>query len=309
MDINISPYEEDTSLYSVERAVIEANKGDYTCFLILRDRLPATDLNKHLILKQKKSAHPCSTGAYVIASLLNEMYDRGLEIEDITRGHIFDYLTEAYVEEGKAYKTILSYITIIGDLFDDLHVHGIPIHSSLLMTDKNALYVLKNKKERRCITTIPLMRKDFLPNKNAVISNSMFSYTKWYTKDQIDALAKELSKLPGIEVCYLKLKDHPYHDKVDELLSGYGGGILNFRAGSKERAFKIINSLEYALIASNIGDLRTLVIHPYSTLYINESEEEKNKAGVFEDTVRVSVGIEDARDLIRDFTNAVENST
>ena len=124
-----------------------------------------------------------------------------------------------------------------------------------------------------------------------------------------DALAKELSKLPGIEVCYLKLKDHPYHDKVDELLSGYGGGILNFRAGSKERAFKIINSLEYALIASNIGDLRTLVIHPYSTLYINESEEEKNKAGVFEDTVRVSVGIEDARDLIRDFTNAVENST
>ena len=106
MDINISPYEEDTSLYSVERAVIESKKGDYTCFLILRDRLPATDLNKHLILKQKKSAHPCSTGAYVIASLLNEMYDRGLEIEDITRGHIFDYLTEAYVEEGKAYKTM-----------------------------------------------------------------------------------------------------------------------------------------------------------------------------------------------------------
>ena len=192
MNINISPYEEDTSLYSVERAVIESKKGDYTCFLILRDRLPATDLNKHLILKQKKSAHPCSTGAYVIASLLNEMYDRGLEIEDITRGHIFDYLTEAYVEDGKAYKTILSYITIIGDLFDDLHVHGIPIHSSLLMTDKNTLYVLKNKKERRCITTIPLMRKEFLPNKNAVISNSMFSYTKWYTKDQIDALAKEL---------------------------------------------------------------------------------------------------------------------
>ena len=59
-----------------------------------------------MILKQKKSAHPCSTGAYVIASLLNEMYSHGLEIEDITRGHIFDYLTEAYVEEGKAYKTI-----------------------------------------------------------------------------------------------------------------------------------------------------------------------------------------------------------
>ena len=84
--------------------------------------------------------------------------------------------------------------------------------------------------------------------------------------------------------------------------------ILNFRAGSKERAYRIINSLKYAFIASNIGDLRTLVIHPASTLYIRSSKEEMEAAGVYEDTIRVSVGIEDKEDLIRDFLNAVNVS-
>lgn len=123
-----------------------------------------------------------------------------------------------------------------------------------------------------------------------------------------DALAKALDKIPDIKVNYLTLPSHPYHEFVDKELGGLGGGILNFRAGSKERAFKIINSLKYALIASNIGDLRTLVIHPTSTLYIRSTEEEMEAAGVYADTIRVSVGIEDSEDLIRDFTNAIEES-
>ena len=100
----------------------------------------------------------------------------------------------------------------------------------------------------------------------------------------------------------------PYHELAERMLSGYGGGILNFRAGSKERAFKIINSLKYAKIASNIGDIRTLVIHPASTLYIRSGKTEMEAAGVFDDTVRVSVGIEDKNDLIEDFVNAVRVS-
>ncbi|MBO4457429.1 MAG: O-acetylhomoserine aminocarboxypropyltransferase/cysteine synthase [Butyrivibrio sp.] len=123
-----------------------------------------------------------------------------------------------------------------------------------------------------------------------------------------DALAKALEGISGIEVCYLTLDSHPDHGYVESELSGYGGGILNFRAGSKERAFKIINSLKYALIASNIGDLRTLVIHPASTLYIHTGKEEMEAAGVYEDTIRVSVGIEDAEDLIADFRQAIENA-
>ena len=120
-----------------------------------------------------------------------------------------------------------------------------------------------------------------------------------------DKLAHALAKLDRVEVAYLTLDSHPYHKYVEEELSGHGGGILNFRVGSKERAFKIINSLKYAMIASNIGDVRTLVIHPASTLYIRSGREEMEAAGVYDDTIRVSVGIEDAEDLISDFTEAV----
>lgn len=123
-----------------------------------------------------------------------------------------------------------------------------------------------------------------------------------------DKLAHALDKIPGIEVNYLTLPNHPCHKYVDSQLGGYGGGILSFRTGSKERAFAIINSLKYACIASNIGDIRTLVIHPASTLYIQASHEETEAAGVYDDTVRVSVGIEDAEDLIDDFTQAIQNN-
>ena len=123
--------------------------------------------------------------------------------------------------------------------------------------------------------------------------------------ENADRLAQALNELPGIEVNYLKLPQHPYRAYVEKELNGYGGGILNFRAGTREKAFRIINSLKYALIASNIGDIRTLVIHPASTLYLHAAPEEKEAAGVYEDTVRVSVGIEDAEDLINDFTRAV----
>lgn len=123
-----------------------------------------------------------------------------------------------------------------------------------------------------------------------------------------DRLAHALHQLEGIEVNYLTLPEHPYHAYVEKELNGYGGGIFTFRAGSKEKAFQIINSLKYALIASNIGDIRTLVIHPASTLYVHIGKEEREAAGVYDDTVRVSVGIEDAEDLIRDFTEAVHTS-
>ncbi len=125
--------------------------------------------------------------------------------------------------------------------------------------------------------------------------------------ENADALAHALDG-EDVEVNYLTLASHPYHEYVEKQLRGYGGGILTFRAGSKERAFKIIDSLKYALIASNIGDVRTLVIHPASTLYMHSDKEETEAAGVYDDTIRVSVGIEDKDDLTEDFVNAIRNS-
>ena len=83
------------------------------------------------------------------------------------------------------------------------------------------------------------------------------------------------------------------------------GAILTIRAGSKEKAFELINNLKFAINATNIGDTRTLVIHPSSTIYAHSTEQQKENAGVFDDTIRISVGIEDIADLIEDFGNAI----
>ena len=122
------------------------------------------------------------------------------------------------------------------------------------------------------------------------------------------ALAEHLQSLDGVTVNYPALETSPYFPLVKSQFGGMGGGILTIRAGSREKAFRLINSLKYALIATNIGDIRTLVIHPASTIYLHATEEQREKAGVYDDTIRVSVGIEDINDLTADFENAIKRS-
>lgn len=110
-----------------------------------------------------------------------------------------------------------------------------------------------------------------------------------------------------VTVNYPALKSNPYYELVQKQFGGRGGAILTIRTGSKERAFKLINALKYAINATNIGDVRTLVIHPASTIYTHSSEEQKLNAGVYEDTIRISIGIEELDDLISDFKNAIDN--
>ena len=111
-----------------------------------------------------------------------------------------------------------------------------------------------------------------------------------------------------ITVNYPGLESSKWHDiAVSQLKNGFGG-IITIRTGSKERAFKIMNALKLPLIISNIGDTKTLVIHPESTLNVHSTEEEKVTAGVFDDLIRISVGIEDIKDLIEDFRQAIEQA-
>ena len=120
------------------------------------------------------------------------------------------------------------------------------------------------------------------------------------------ALAESLSKIEGVTVNYPALAGNPYHDLAERQFGGKGGGILTIRVGSKEKAYRFLDQLTCACNATNIGDTRTLVIHPATTIYTHNTEEEREAAGVFEDTIRISVGIEDTEDIVEDFTSAAK---
>lgn len=126
--------------------------------------------------------------------------------------------------------------------------------------------------------------------------------------DNAAELAKNLAGLDGVEVNYPTLPGSTGYEPANSQLHGKGGGILTFRVGSRERAYEVINSLKYAVRATSLGDTRTLVIHPASTLYIRSTHEQRIAAGVYDDLIRVSVGIEDVSDLIEDFTNAIRTA-
>jgi O-acetylhomoserine (thiol)-lyase len=111
-----------------------------------------------------------------------------------------------------------------------------------------------------------------------------------------------------IKVNYPGLSDSPYHQLASRQFKGGYGAIVTVRVGSKERAFAIINSLKIPFILSNIGDTKTLVLHPASTIAVHLSKEEQLQSGVYEDLIRISVGIEDIEDLKQDFKQAIEQT-
>ncbi|MBQ6555111.1 MAG: O-acetylhomoserine aminocarboxypropyltransferase/cysteine synthase [Firmicutes bacterium] len=120
-------------------------------------------------------------------------------------------------------------------------------------------------------------------------------------------LAEILEPKDGVrEVNYPLLITSPYYGTAKKQFGENGGGIFTIRLYTKERAFAFINRLKYAVNITNIGDTKTLVIHPSSTIYAHSTLEEQEKAGVYEDLIRVSVGIEDISDLIEDFKQALE---
>ncbi|MBQ7447725.1 MAG: O-acetylhomoserine aminocarboxypropyltransferase/cysteine synthase [Eubacterium sp.] len=121
-------------------------------------------------------------------------------------------------------------------------------------------------------------------------------------------LAEALMEMRGaVDVHYPGLPKSPWKELVERQFdNGLAGGILTFRTGSKEKAFSVINHLQYALNLSNVGDSKTLVVHPSSTIFSHASAAKKKAAGVYEDLIRVSVGLEDIGDLIHDFEQALE---
>jgi O-acetylhomoserine (thiol)-lyase len=119
-------------------------------------------------------------------------------------------------------------------------------------------------------------------------------------------IAKFLQKHKKVAwVNYPGLKEHPDHALVKKYLSGRASGLLTFglkgRTGSgRERGGRFLDALQLFTRLVNIGDVRSLATHPASTTHRQLSVEELARAGVAEDTVRLSIGIEHIDDLTAD---------
>ncbi len=111
-------------------------------------------------------------------------------------------------------------------------------------------------------------------------------------------------------VSYPDLEDNKYNELAKKYLPKGSGAIFTFgiKGGVKEGR-KFIEALELFSLLANVGDAKSLVIHPASTTHAQLSEDELKNAGVLPDLVRVSVGIEDVDDLIYDLNQALEKST
>lgn len=106
-------------------------------------------------------------------------------------------------------------------------------------------------------------------------------------------------------VNYPGLEDSPYHTVARSQFGDKFGGVLTFGLADREAAFRFINGVRLARNLANIGDAKTLIIHPASTICSDYGPEEKGLMGVTEELVRVSAGIEAIDDIIQDFAEAL----
>ena len=107
-------------------------------------------------------------------------------------------------------------------------------------------------------------------------------------------------------VNYAGLKNHPQHDLVKKYLPKGAGAVFSFGVkGGRQTAEKFINSVELLSHLANVGDARSLVIHPASTTHRQLTDAQLEAAGVKPDLVRISVGIEDVEDIIWDIDQAL----
>ncbi|MEZ4485205.1 MAG: PLP-dependent transferase [Syntrophotaleaceae bacterium] len=123
-------------------------------------------------------------------------------------------------------------------------------------------------------------------------------------------LARFLEKHEDVAwVNYPGLPSHPDHQRALQLLPAGQGAILGFGIkGGKAAGARFIDAVRLASHLANIGDAKTLVIHPASTTHQQLSEEQQLATGVSPDFIRVSVGIEDIEDIVADFDQALKAS-
>ncbi len=124
------------------------------------------------------------------------------------------------------------------------------------------------------------------------------------------AVARFLSEHPAVSwVSYPGLENHPSFALAEKYLPQGAGAVVTFGIqGGREAGRRFIGALDLFSLVANVGDTRSLVIHPASTTHNQLTPEEQEASGVSEDLIRLSVGIEHEEDLIADLDQALKRA-
>ncbi|MBK7343593.1 MAG: aminotransferase class I/II-fold pyridoxal phosphate-dependent enzyme [Saprospiraceae bacterium] len=120
-------------------------------------------------------------------------------------------------------------------------------------------------------------------------------------------LASSLADHSGVDlVNYPGLASHPSHSLASRQMSGFGGMLSFSVSGGQATAFRVMNQLKLASLAPTLGDVDTLVLHPATSSHLRIPKAIREEQGITDGLIRVSVGLEDATDLITDFHAALD---
>jgi O-acetylhomoserine (thiol)-lyase len=107
---------------------------------------------------------------------------------------------------------------------------------------------------------------------------------------------------------YPGLQESPSHETAQKQFGAKGFcGLMAFGLGDQETCFRFINNLKMIYHLANLGDCKTLVIHPYSSQYLSFDEPTRRKLSIHPDLLRLSVGIEAVEDICDDLGQALDN--
>ena len=161
------------------------------------------------------------------------------------------------------------------------------------------------------------MRQEMLMNLGAYMSPHV-AYMQTVGLETLDAryrvqadnaltVAKAIKDIPGIQrVRYPGLADDPYHDIARRQFGETSGAMLTIDLASKEACYKFIDNLRLIRRATNLFDNRSLAIHPASTIFGNFNERQREKMDILETTIRLSIGLEAAEDIIEDIKGGLK---
>ena len=161
------------------------------------------------------------------------------------------------------------------------------------------------------------MRQEMLMNLGAYMSPHV-AYMQTVGLETLDAryrvqadnaltVAKAIKDSPGIQrVRYPGLADDPYHDIARRQFGETSGAMLTIDLASKEACYKFIDNLRLIRRATNLFDNRSLAIHPASTIFGNFNERQREKMDILDTTIRLSIGLEAAEDIIEDIKGGLK---